>query len=340
MTPGRFRALASNFGSLRIAVLGDFCLDRYLEIDPGLQEVSLETGLPVHNVINVRGQPGGAGTVVNNLSALGIGRIIPVGLCGEDSEGFELRRALSSVRGVAMEHFVTTPLRRTFTYTKPLLLRPGREPKELSRLDQKNWSQTPSALSERLCRSIQRLAAAVDAMIVLDQTDVAGTGVIGPAVLKALKRTTQVRPGLLVLADSRRGLADFPAVTYKMNLSELATHTGSRQRLSLSQARRLAGTVAAKTGRLVFITLARHGILAASPDGGLMHSLAVPVRGKIDIVGAGDAVTANLAASLATRAKVIESLEIANAAASVVIHKLGTTGTASVSEIVAFLGKR
>ena len=42
-------------------MVGDFCLDRYLEIDPALAETSLETGLPVHNVVRVRSQPGGGG---------------------------------------------------------------------------------------------------------------------------------------------------------------------------------------------------------------------------------------------------------------------------------------
>jgi len=61
------------------------------------------------------------------------------------------------------------------------------------------------------------------------------------------------------------------------------------------------------------------------------------LRGEIDIVGAGDAVSANLAAAIAAGASLNETLELANAAASVVIHKLGTTGTASVGEIEKLL---
>ena len=57
MTSQRFQDITGRYGSLRIAVLGDFCLDRYLEIDPARSETSIETGLPVHNVINVRSQP-------------------------------------------------------------------------------------------------------------------------------------------------------------------------------------------------------------------------------------------------------------------------------------------
>ena len=57
MDSARFSGIVERYSGLRIAVLGDFCLDRYLEIDPSKAEVSLETGLPVHNVMNVRAQP-------------------------------------------------------------------------------------------------------------------------------------------------------------------------------------------------------------------------------------------------------------------------------------------
>ena len=80
MSPARYQELIARYDSLRVAVVGDFCLDRYLEIDPARQERSIETSLPVHNVVKVRPQAGAAGTIVNNLSALGIGSIYPLGL--------------------------------------------------------------------------------------------------------------------------------------------------------------------------------------------------------------------------------------------------------------------
>src|SRR5688572_1438301 len=132
MTPDDYLQLSRRFAALHVAVLGDFCLDRYYEIDPARTETSIETGLPVHNVTRIRSQPGGAGTVVNNLASLGIGRITPLGFCGEDGEGFELRRALAERLGVSLEHFLSTSLRHTFTYGKPLLIRPGKPPEELN----------------------------------------------------------------------------------------------------------------------------------------------------------------------------------------------------------------
>src|SRR5262245_13611049 len=106
MNADRFQTITSRYASLRIAVVGDFCLDRYLEIDPTKEETSIETGLPVHNVTRVRSQPGGAGTILNNLVALGTGEIYPVGFCGDDGEGYELQKLLKCRPGVRMDFFL------------------------------------------------------------------------------------------------------------------------------------------------------------------------------------------------------------------------------------------
>ena len=128
MNRERFESVTARYAGLSVAVVGDFCLDRYLEIDPAKFEISIETDLPVHNVVRVRAQPGGAGTILNNLAALRVGEIWPVGFCGDDGEGYELRRALSALPGVRLDHFLQTPDRRTFTYCKPLVLAPGQSP--------------------------------------------------------------------------------------------------------------------------------------------------------------------------------------------------------------------
>jgi rfaE bifunctional protein kinase chain/domain len=325
--------LAERYARLRLAVVGDFCLDRYLEIDPARQERSLETGRVVHNVVRVRGQAGAAGTILNNLVALGVGEIYAVGFAGLDGEGFELRRALAALPPVRLEHFLDAQQVRTFTYCKPLVLHPGRPPEELERLDSKNWSPTPDELQERLIQAVDALGATVDAFVLMDQVDLAETGVITRRLRDAVAALTQRRPELLVLADSRRGLREFPPLTFKMNRAELRSLTGAAHELDLEEVRRAAADLARRNGRAVIVTLAEHGLLGAAPDGAVTHVPCLPLRGPIDIVGAGDAVTANLAAALAAGAALPEALTLANAAASVVIHQLGTTGTASLGQI-------
>lgn len=329
----RFQAITGQYRKLRIAVLGDFCLDRYLEIDPARTETSLETGLPVYNVVNVRPQPGGAGTIVNNLSALGIGTILPIGFVGNDGEGFELWNALEHVPSVQLTHFLRTTQRRTFTYCKPLVMKPGSAPVELNRLDSKNWSATSPELEQQLTRQLRDAVKTVDALIVLDQVDLENTGVVTRTVLETIRDVLGEKPSLPILADSRRGLCGYPPVIFKMNASELSSLTGAGHNLTIEQIGKAAAELAQKNGQRVFVSLSERGILGATPKGEVCHIPTLPVRGEIDIVGAGDAVSANLACAMAAGATLAEALELANTAASVVVHKLGTTGTAKLSEL-------
>lgn len=336
MNEARFREFAANYRKLCVVVVGDYCLDRYLEIEPSLRETSIETGLPVHNVVRVRSQPGGAGTILNNLAALGVGAIVPVGFSGDDGEGFELRRALQAVPGVDGRHFLTAPERRTFTYCKPLVVEAGCEPRELNRLDSKNWSPTSGGVEAALVRAVDDVGDTADAVIVLDQVDRPETGVVTAGVRGAVGRLQRRRPELLILADSRRGLHDFPPLAYKMNAAELRrmqSETAASNDESVDAVRRAAAELAGRTNRTVFVTLAQRGIVGAAPSVPAEHVPALPTRGPIDVVGAGDSVTANLAAALAAGASLREALETAMVAASIVVHQLGTTGTATIEQI-------
>jgi rfaE bifunctional protein kinase chain/domain len=337
MTPERFAAITERYVRLRVAVVGDFCLDRYLEIDPARGETSIETGLAVHNVINVRAQPGGAGTILNNLASLGVGTILPVGFAGKDGEGYELCQALSGKAGVRLDYFIQTDERRTFAYCKPLVLEAGKTPRELSRFDQKNWTPTPSALSEWLGASVAGLANEVDGFILLSQVDQPETGVITAKVLDAVRGISQAAPHRLIVADSRHSLRGFPRVIFKMNAAELAALTGVPAGAALEEIKAAAVDLARTNHCPVFITLAERGMVGASAESQVEHVPGLPLRGEIDVVGAGDAVTANLTSALASGASLRETLELANAAASIVVHQLGTTGTASVEQLRALL---
>ncbi len=330
MNLSRFEEITSHYSELRIAVVGDYSCDRYLEIDPSKEEISIETGLPVYNVTKARAQPGASGTVLNNLAALGVFELWPVGFCGTDGEGYELQRALKKLPGVQMDFFFENEGQRTFTYCKPLVMDSGNPPRELNRLDSKNWHPTPQPLQEQLAGAVTNLARKVDAMIVLDQVDKPETGAVTPSLLAAVN---DIRDQTLIIGDSRRGVRNWPDIIYKMNAAELTRLTGQTEEL----AKEASSQLARETGQPVFVTLAQTGIIGADPSGEIEHRPALPVQGEIDIVGAGDAVTANLTTALASGAQIGESLELSNAAASVVIHKLGTTGTASTSQIQAKL---
>ncbi len=332
MKPDRFATITERYHQLRIAIVGDYFLDRYLHIDPSRNETSIETGLTVFNVVEVRSSPGASGTILNNLVALGVGEIHAVGFSGDDGEGYELRRALAARSGVILDGFLTAPSRRTPVYCKPLMIEPGLSPRELNRLDSKNWTRTPEVIQLELARVVLDLAKHVDALILLDQVDLSETGVVTAPVKDAVSRALDSNPELVVLADSRRGLGDFPPLGFKMNAAELARMAGARV-VGIDAVKQHAADLAARTGQPVFVTLAEQGIVGARAGAQTEHVPAHPVRGEIDIVGAGDAVTANLASALAAGATQAEAMELAMAAASIVIHQIGTTGTASIAQI-------
>ena len=66
MNLAELNRLLAKFRTLRVAVLGDFCVDRYFDVDARLaRDRSKETGLPIHQVARVRTYPGGSGTVLH-----------------------------------------------------------------------------------------------------------------------------------------------------------------------------------------------------------------------------------------------------------------------------------
>src|SRR5262245_52187084 len=175
-----------------IGVYGDLFLDRYLDLDASLTEPSLETGLDAYQIVRVRSYPGAAGTVINNLAALGVGRIVPISMIGDDGEGYELRQALKRLPSVDLRHLVATPERRTPTYVKPMLNEVGRSPRELNRLDVKNRAPLPTNVEASLLELLEINWRACEVILVLDQVSEAECGVV----------TTQARARIAQMANA------------------------------------------------------------------------------------------------------------------------------------------
>lgn len=311
-------------------IAGDFCLDRYFEIDPALEDVSLETGLPVYNVVRTRSQPGGAGTVLNNLLALGA-HTFPVSACGNDPEGWQLTQLLKNAKSCDLQGWCASADISTFTYNKPLIVYPQKEPRELNRMDIKNWRTTPSVLQRKIISNFKKILPHVDFCVLMQQVDKPETGVLCERVLKRMALLCREH-NVPCMGDSRLGLGHFPPMIFKMNRNELA-HLSLQDLSTMQKVRECALTIARKNEYPVFVSLAEEGICAATPEGDFFHENAFLTKGPIDVVGAGDAVTANLSLALCSGSTLSEALELAMCAASIVIHKLGTTGTASVKEL-------
>jgi rfaE bifunctional protein kinase chain/domain len=332
MTREQLDEILNGFARARVAVLGDFFLDKYLEIDPALSEISLETGLEARQVVAVRCQPGGAGNVAANLRALGVGKVICVGFIGDDGDGFELTRALRAI-GAHIEHLIPRPDRRTPTYCKPILWLPGGQVQELERLDTKNRTTIPPALESEIIASIRALAPEVTAVMVQDQVQEAECGVVTSGMREALAELMQVYPSLVGLVDSRTRLGLFRGMMPKCNDQEAccAVHPETPQHRG-PEAIPCAAALSARVGAPVFLTMGSAGMAVVSPE----RAQRVPtirVEGPLDIVGAGDSAASGIVSALCAGAALDEAAVIGNIVSSVTIQQVGTTGTANQRQL-------
>ena len=309
-----------------IGLLGDLFLDRYLDIDPALDEPSVETGLTAYQVTRVRSYPGALGTVVNNLAALGVGRIYPIAVIGDDGEGYELRQALRRMEAVELGGLVVAPDRRTPTYTKPM-----RGGQELNRLDIKNRTPTPAALEDAVLELLDEAWPQLDALLVLDQVSEEDCGVVTKQVRERLAKLGEEWPDTFVLADSRERIGLFRNVCVKPNMQEAAKWFAKL----MSELGRYDASeyIASKLNIIVFCTLGEHGIDVARPGQCLRNIPAYPVSGPIDIVGAGDSCTAGIACAMVSGATHEQAAAFGNLVASITIQQIGTTGTASPEQV-------
>lgn len=338
MNAERFEQITQAYGRLKVVVAGDFCLDRYLEIDPALEEISLETGLAAHQVVGVRSQGGGAGNVLTNVAALHPAAVRAVGICGQDGEGFELLRALRGLKA-DLSGFLRARGRLTFTYTKPLVCPAGGMPRELSRLDIKTRTPLTARQEKQVVDRLEAAMADADAVILMDQASDVRLSVLNSSVKAALAELA-ARPehrGKVILADSRTDCAGFASVGIKVNRQELFSRFSGQADATEDS---LAARWAAELGHPVFVTLSEQGMIGALPDGTTRRVGGVCVEGPIDVVGAGDAVLAHLAVALAAGAELEEAMTLANLAGSIVVKKIGTTGTAGVDELRQAIEKR
>jgi len=332
MAPERLHEIVDRFPRLQIAVIGDFFLDKYLEVDPALAEVSLETGKTAHQVVRVRHSPGAAGTVVCNLSALGAGVMHAVGFTGDDGESYELRQDLAGLR-CGTDHLVCDPQRKTPTYLKP---RDASDPSlagEHNRYDTKNRLPTADAVQARLVGSLDVLLPELDAVILADQVEEEDCGAITSRVAEAIGERAGRFRRVIFWADSRRRIRRFRSVIIKPNQFEAVGWENPPPHATVELPRLVdaVGRLRAQTGAPIVATCGAAGMLVSDPEMTMVPG--VRVEGPIDPTGAGDSATAGTVLALAAGAALPEAALIGNLVASITIQQLATTGTARPDEL-------
>ncbi|MDW8038571.1 MAG: PfkB family carbohydrate kinase [Thermoguttaceae bacterium] len=328
----RLAELIERFPKIRIAVLGDFFLDKYLEVDPRLAETSLETGKIAHQVVRVRHSPGAAGTIVSNLSALGTGALYAIGLTGDDGEGYELRQGLAALR-CSTEYLLYAPDRHTPTYLKPRDITDPTLAGEHNRYDTKNRTPTPEPIQQQILDALDALLPQIDALIIQDQVEEEDCGVVTGRVVAALTERAQQFPHVIFWADSRRRIRRFRSVIIKPNQFEAVGWEAPppEAQVPLEQLAEAVTQLRQQISAPICATCGSRGMLVSDPQ--LTWVPAVRVEGPIDPTGAGDSATAGAVLALAAGASLPEAALVGNLVASITIQQLATTGVARPEQL-------
>jgi len=338
MQDQRLRELLDSFSNLKMAVLGDFFLDLYLDLDRSLSELSLETRKEAYQAVHTRAIPGAAGVAINNLAALGV-EAGAYAYIGADGFGYELSRKLKS-KDVDVEGLLQVPDRCTPTYIKPIMTELDGTRVELNRIDIKNHRRIPEDIENDMIALLQNHIQDLSGVLVLEQVGVDEFGTVTPRLRDALFDISETYPEKVIGVDSRKFSSLYRGAFVKINLGEACRaveqlqpgHLDGERQNDLQLVKICQKALWEQNKKPVFITLGEKGISGFGQGNSFYHP-GFSVPGPVDIVGAGDAVMAAIGASLSAGARPTEAAYVGNLMGSIIIQQIGQTGTAAREDI-------
>ncbi len=296
MSPERVREILERFKSLKILVVGDVILDRY--VFGKVERISPEAPVPVVEVQREEFRLGGAGNVANNLASLGVKTYL-LGVVGQDY-GKHIIKGLLKEAGIE-DLLVEDPQRPTTEKARIVALS-----QQLLRID----SESRKPLEGRpLEEVLQRMDLNVDGIVVSDYAK----GVVCKDVMDRVKEK-----GVFFSVDPRPQNKRFYIGANLMTPNEKEARSmfseESLQRLGWGLKREL------RLETLV-ITLGARGMALFGSEFKVFPAKAKQVY---DVSGAGDTVIAVLSACALAGVDWDSACELANLCAGIVVGKLGT----------------
>ncbi len=305
--------ILDHFAAVKVLVVGDIMLDQYWFGET--QRISPEAPVPITKIENTEIRAGGAANVARNISSLGANASL-LSITGEDHPASQLEKLLQESH--VIPHFI-----RDKTLTTTIKLRVIARQQQLLRID---FEDEPSEeATRRLKKAYIDLIQQHDAVIFSDY-DKGG--------LKHVSKLLQIakHEGRLVLIDPKGD--DYKkyqgADMITPNRSELKAVIGNWQ-----NEKELTKKAMALREKLHIKSL----LLTRSEEGLSLyqrhwsgHDATVPQE-VFDVSGAGDTIIAAATLALAIGLSNQLLMRIANAAAGVVVSKLGTA-TCSKAELM------
>ncbi|SUB58498.1 Bifunctional protein hldE [Phocoenobacter uteri] len=304
---------SSQFKNAKVLVLGDVMLDRYWF--GATNRISPEAPVPVVKIQDNEDRAGGAANVAMNIAALNV----PVtlhGLIGQDDAGNALGKLLSDHQ--IQNHCVALETHPTITKLRVLSRH-----QQLLRLDfEENFH---NVASDSLLAQLSDEVAQYGALILSDY---------GKGTLDSVQKMIQIarNVNVPVLIDPKG--TDFEryrgATLLTPNMSEFEAVVGEckTDEEIIEKGLKL---IADYDFSALLVTRSEKGMTLLRPNQEAYH-LPTLAKEVFDVTGAGDTVISVLATALADGRSYEEACYLANAAAGVVVGKLGTS-TLTPSEL-------
>ena len=308
----------------KVAVLGDVMLDEYLFGE--VSRISPEAPVPVVRVVREQAVLGGAANVAANLKALGAVPLL-IGTLQKDAAGDRLLGLLGRL-GISISGLVLDPSRPTIIKTRVI----GQQ-QQMLRIDREDVGPPDSAVLLGLRDRLDWALGEASALIVSDYAK----GVVNEPVMETVRELCAARNLPWIVDPKPAHKALYRGATLMTpntkEASELA-HLPARSDLEVAEAGR---AILAELGlKGLLVTRSERGMALFAPDGDHAAPWMVPTEARevFDVSGAGDTVIAAFGAAVAAGADWREAAMLANAAAGVVVAKVGTA-TVTPAELLA-----
>jgi rfaE bifunctional protein kinase chain/domain len=318
----RLRTIINGFAGKRILVIGDMVADEYLIGKPA--RISREAPVLILELNEERTIPGGAANVAVNARTLGA-EVFLAGVIGDDLPGKRLRQSIRTF-DMHQEGIVTDALRPTSTKTRILAGSPQIVQQHIVRVDRVDTSHVEEPSKGQILDYIRQMLPTIDAVVLSDYEN----GVISPEIIEScIPVARQLHK--IVVVDSHGSLFRFQGVTAltpNQPEAESALGVTIQTQAELDEAGRqlLEGSHA----QSVLITRGSEGMSLFEDGQPPLHMPVYPFDHASEIVdtnGAGDTVAATFTLALTAGASKAEAAYLANAAAALVVRRLGAAST-------------
>jgi D-beta-D-heptose 7-phosphate kinase/D-beta-D-heptose 1-phosphate adenosyltransferase len=295
----------------RVLCVGDAMIDHYIR--GHVDRISPEAPVPVLQIESEELRLGGAGNVLHNLHALGVGTCF-ISVIGSDAAGRDLTRMVAEL-GISEAHLLAEHGRTTTVKTRYTA-----EAQQLLRVDRERVAPLSPELTKDCLALVRDALARYRVAIVSDYAKgMLAQGLAGKIISAGRDA------GATVIVDPKgtdygiyRG-----ASILKPNRRELVAAAGRALETEEDVVAAARALIAAHDIATMLVSCGKDGMLLVE-RAGEVHRLRAEAREVYDVSGAGDTVVAVLSAAIAAGASPREAAQLANTAAGIVVGKVGT----------------